>query len=427
MSSVYDWSLTASDNDDADDLINWLEGQAPSTINNSARVMMRRIAELLRDLSGVLTSGGTANARTVSASSSFSTLANGRIVAFKSSAAHTGATTLNVNSIGAKSLRKVTTLGDVACVGGELQNGGVYVVMYSEAANSAAGGWILINPTLDAFFVNRLGTTTDNTVPRFDGTSGLIQTSGVTISDSNNVSGVVALEATGPITRSSTNSGVTGLELTTSASGLSPSIDFEESSTQTYRIRTNGGSLEFLNAGNGTRLSLTQAGTMSVNTAYTVGAFSSSGASDGKQIIAGTYDSSRNTTSGIAHSRFFNPNNQVGSITTSGSATAYNTSSDERLKEKTGNLSGEDALAIILADPVWTFNWKGTGESAVGWGAQTSYTVSPDLATPGNGNPGNDNFVPWGIDQAKRTPYLWAAVAYLAEAVAELKAQNGGQ
>lgn len=35
-----DWSATAADNDDADATINWAEGQAPSTVNGSARAMM---------------------------------------------------------------------------------------------------------------------------------------------------------------------------------------------------------------------------------------------------------------------------------------------------------------------------------------------------------------------------------------------------
>lgn len=38
------WSTTAADNDDADSTINWLEGQLPSTVNNSARAMMAVLA-----------------------------------------------------------------------------------------------------------------------------------------------------------------------------------------------------------------------------------------------------------------------------------------------------------------------------------------------------------------------------------------------
>lgn len=38
-----DWSETASDNDDADADINWTEGQAPSTVNGSARQIMAKL------------------------------------------------------------------------------------------------------------------------------------------------------------------------------------------------------------------------------------------------------------------------------------------------------------------------------------------------------------------------------------------------
>ena len=41
--AIRDWSTTAGDNDDADSNINWLEGQAPSTVNNSARALMAAI------------------------------------------------------------------------------------------------------------------------------------------------------------------------------------------------------------------------------------------------------------------------------------------------------------------------------------------------------------------------------------------------
>ena len=43
------WSTTAGDNDDADADINWLENQAPSTVNNSARAMMAKVREWYED------------------------------------------------------------------------------------------------------------------------------------------------------------------------------------------------------------------------------------------------------------------------------------------------------------------------------------------------------------------------------------------
>jgi hypothetical protein len=107
----------------------------------------------------------------------------------------------------------------------------------------------------------------------------------------------------------------------------------------------------------------------------------------------------------------------VGSVTTTGSVVSYNTTSDERLKDFHGPLSAEDAIAIIAADPSRRFTWNehsgAPGQDAVGWGAQTSYAVSPDLAVPAFDDTAADDGNPthlWGMDQAKRTPYLWAAI-----------------
>jgi len=115
---------------------------------------------------------------------------------------------------------------------------------------------------------------------------------------------------------------------------------------------------------------------------------------------------------------------EVGSISTTSTATAFNTSSDETLKDFIGEYSADKAIEIIKADPVREFNWKSTGELAIGWGAQTSYEISNDLASKGGWflddvevSPDTKGavYVPWGIDQSKRTPYLWSAVSNLIE------------
>jgi hypothetical protein len=112
---------------------------------------------------------------------------------------------------------------------------------------------------------------------------------------------------------------------------------------------------------------------------------------------------------------FFRNNSSVGTISTTLTATAYNTSSDERLKNFLGDYDPKEAIRVIRADPVREFTWKATGSRAVGWGAQTSFAVSIDLATPGDNDmmktPGDEGYEQWGIDQGKRTPYLWAAMA----------------
>ena len=97
--------------------------------------------------------------------------------------------------------------------------------------------------------------------------------------------------------------------------------------------------------------------------------------------------------------------------------TSTPTSSDERLKDFIGKLDPQKAIDIIRADPVRDFKWKSTGEYAVGWGAQTSYSVSTNLASY---NAKEDR---WGVDHGKRTPYLWAALTWALDEIETLKAR----
>lgn len=102
--AVKDWSTTAADNDDADATINWLEGQSPATVNNSARALMAAVASW-RDLidygtvSGG-TVGGSANAITLTNSPTVGAREAGRRYLFKyTNTGTTGAVTLVVDGL----------------------------------------------------------------------------------------------------------------------------------------------------------------------------------------------------------------------------------------------------------------------------------------------------------------------------------------
>lgn len=143
---IRSWSTTAASNTSVDG-IDWTEGMQPEKVNDSARQMMASTRAFIGDVTGELVAGGTANALTLAANCGFSAYADGVRLSFKASNTNTGATTLNANSIGAKAIRKMSGSTDAALVGGEIIDEGVYDVVYSEDANSAAGGWILLNPT----------------------------------------------------------------------------------------------------------------------------------------------------------------------------------------------------------------------------------------------------------------------------------------
>lgn len=118
----------------------------------------------------------------------------------------------------------------------------------------------------------------------------------------------------------------------------------------------------------------------------------------------------------------------VGSITTTVSTTAYNTSSDERLKTFHGEYSASEAERVIRADPVRSFQWNDSGDRGIGWGAQTSYKIAPDLATPGDDDmtkhKGDPGFKQWFVEKGARTPYLWAAMGDVLERLDRLERKH---
>lgn len=146
MSNIYNWDVIAANNANSDSAIDWSEGMSPANVNDSARVMMGRVKELLIDIGGSIVATGTANVISVTTQSAFTTLANGRMLSFRAIAGNTQAATLNVNATGAKPILKATGSGIVALSGRETQAGGMYSVQYSTALNSSNGAWLLLNP-----------------------------------------------------------------------------------------------------------------------------------------------------------------------------------------------------------------------------------------------------------------------------------------
>jgi hypothetical protein len=119
------------------------------------------------------------------------------------------------------------------------------------------------------------------------------------------------------------------------------------------------------------------------------------------------------------HITFTNSNGAVGSISTNASATAYNTSSDYRLKENVTPLNG--AIARLSQLPVYRFNFIADPDTLVdGFIAHEAAAIVPECVTgekdeeDENGNP-----VYQGIDQSKIVPLLTAA---LQEAIAKINA-----
>lgn len=121
---------------------------------------------------------------------------------------------------------------------------------------------------------------------------------------------------------------------------------------------------------------------------------------------------------------FFSGSTGVGSITTNGTTTTYNTTSDERLKDDAGPIQypGETIDAI---KPRW-FRWKSNprGPRQPGFFAQQVDRIFPWAVTRGHGEPGDDDFKPWQLDAGALMPMVIAELQYLRQRVAELEARR---
>ena len=139
-SGLHTWSQTAASNATADSTVNWAEGQAPSSVNDSARAQMAVIAKWRDDNNGSLTTAGTSTAYTLTTNTVFTSLAlmDNQTLTFTMSATSGATPTLNVDGLGAKVIRNAT---GVALPTGALLSGSVYRATY----DNGAGEWLLHN------------------------------------------------------------------------------------------------------------------------------------------------------------------------------------------------------------------------------------------------------------------------------------------
>lgn len=112
---------------------------------------------------------------------------------------------------------------------------------------------------------------------------------------------------------------------------------------------------------------------------------------------------------------------QTGSISTNGTSTGYNTSSDSRLKNNITN--APEAGAVIDALQVRSWDWKSNGtHEAYGFVAQEENAVAPFAVTPGDNDP--DTITEqWTRDDSKLVPLLVKEIQSLRARVAALEAR----
>ena len=112
---------------------------------------------------------------------------------------------------------------------------------------------------------------------------------------------------------------------------------------------------------------------------------------------------------------FFQAGNYVGSISVSASATSYNTSSDQRLKENIAD--ADDSGTKVDAIQVRKFDWKADGSHQdYGMIAQELQAVAPEaVSIP------EDEDEMMGVDYSKLVPMLIKEIQSLRQRVAQLE------
>ncbi|MDA9463688.1 phage tail protein [Bradyrhizobium sp. CCBAU 53415] len=128
--TLYKWSQTASADATADSTINWAEGQAPSSVNDSARAMMAAIAKYRDDVAGAIVTTGTSTAYAANTYQVFQSVSqlNGQVIAFTPHATNGATVTLNVDGLGAKPLWSAPS---VELPAGVLVQGTPYAALYN--------------------------------------------------------------------------------------------------------------------------------------------------------------------------------------------------------------------------------------------------------------------------------------------------------
>jgi len=162
-----------------------------------------------------------------------------------------------------------------------------------------------------------------------------------------------------------------------------------------------------------------------------VGTFASNGATMGGRFDGGNGNIflSNTQTGSWSNLKFHNPNGVVGSIDTSGSNTAYNTSSDYRLKE---NVSYSfDATSRLKQLKPARFNFKTDADTTVdGFLAHEVSSIVPEAITGEKDGTeiylddnGDEQTKPLyqGIDQSKLVPLLVKTIQELEARITELE------
>ena len=143
------------------------EGMAPSGVNNTIRALIgstKRFWQRIQTGGGSF--GGSTDAYTITYTPALAAYVSGERYSFVANADNTGTATLNINSLGAKTIRKVTSSGKVALAAGDIKNtqpvtveyDGTDMVMVTPVANTSAVTSITASTGLSGGTITSTGT-----------------------------------------------------------------------------------------------------------------------------------------------------------------------------------------------------------------------------------------------------------------------------
>lgn len=143
MAEIQDLSTTDASNTGTAANAGFPENMNPSDVNDAARALEGMIARLYADTNGSIITTGSGNAYVLAAARTIASYAQGQVFMFEANHANTGASTLNVDSVGAKAIVKHN---DTALSAGDIEAGQIVLVAYESTADNFQ---MLSHPAVD--------------------------------------------------------------------------------------------------------------------------------------------------------------------------------------------------------------------------------------------------------------------------------------
>ena len=136
MAEIKDLNKTDASNSGTAANAGFAENMAYSDVNNAARALEGMIARWYADTNSTLNTAGSSNAYTLTPNRTVAAYARGDTYTVEASFTNTGAATINVSSLGAKSIVKPS---GSAVASGDIQSGGIYTLVYDGTSFQMAG------------------------------------------------------------------------------------------------------------------------------------------------------------------------------------------------------------------------------------------------------------------------------------------------